>query len=515
MSAQGGSKVWMIVAIVAVIGLIISIATRPEAPSAPQAGEAPGTPSAKTDEKPEKSAPELPSIDDKQAKKLAKVRNPGGGPEAPPVGGKMGMAVEVPTGASPVMVPGAPTSTNMPSHVQADRGESGAPFPFKGKDAVEQYLSKRIDDAGEDKLNRYLSATYAAMTSEPSAAVSSTIAVAAGKGAVLTFPEARVTYRLDGARCLEDSDGVVMECTYLDAARAWLYRGAHDSTVLLPLRKAPYSLVKAEEIFAKEDARETTSKRYLYAIAGTDFTLVVLQDPDDLRSLGVHVRSPRLEKMGIDSLRCTMSGWEKIDGVMFARRWHVHWRVGEHTSGQVAKNSKPYSVVVTGIAAGAAAAMTPPPALSKVGAPVRFAPRPTLSVVAQEADAKQLFPVWMKLREALPPNRLTLDHGLLVQVDGTGLSAAIDPRSATRAMSSAGFRAIGAAQTARKLFKIPVEAIPAAIDAFSGEVQRSGKKLADGPRIARVLRWPPIPAEKGAPVVGDSVVELQLPLAGN
>lgn len=512
MSNSAGSKVWMVVALIAIGALIVSVVTRPDA------SDTANTPAAATADKESagkaspNSAPKAGFPGASRAGPGLSPENTGGPPEAPPVNGGLGQAVEVPTGVSPVMVAGAATPVNLPPHVQADRGESGAPFPFKGKKDVARFLSKRIDEMGEDKLSKYLAATYVGMTSEPASPVSTRIEVSAGKGARVSYPESQTTYGLAGTRCFESNDGVVLDCKYLDAARTWLYRGAHDATLLLPLRQAPYTLKDAQEIFAKEDANEVDSKRYLYAIADTDFVLVVMQSADDLRPMGVQIRSKSLGAMGIDSIRCRMTGWEEIDGVSFARRWHVSYRVGENASGEVTGSTKPYSVVVTAITPGAKGAETAAPATTQTNGPIRVASRPALTVVTAKPHKDGLFAGWMELHKALPPNRLTLEHGLLIAIDDQGAMAPwLDPRSSTRAMTAPTFSALAAQPAvARKLYGIPLDAIPAAVKALLGEVKHAGYARVDVPVIVRVLRWPPIPEKEGQPVVGKSMLELQV-----
>jgi hypothetical protein len=506
MSQSSGGKIWMIVALLAIAGFIVSIVTRPDGPADPTAAaekpaagdNAAGAGGTAAGEPGSAKAPSQPTT--KQV------------PEAPPVGKDMGLAVALPASASPVGQAGGATATNMPTHVQSDRGESGAKYPFKGKADVAKYINKRIDEAGEENLSKFLSATYTGTTGEPSSPVSTTIAVSAGKGIRITYPESQTVFGLAASSCFESNAGVVLPCAYLDAARTWLYRGAHDAALLVPLRKPPYTLDSAEEIFAIEAANETASKRYSYKIAGTDFVLVVLQHPDELNPLGVHIRSKGLDKLGIDSLRCAMSGWEDVDGVRFASRWRISWRAGEKVAGEVTANAKPYTVAINKVVAGAVDAEAAAPAQTKTPSKLVVGPRAALTVVRAAAPTDKMFPAWIKLHQSLPPNRLTLAHGLLVSVGANGaMSAWLDPRSPTRAMAATNFHSLPAnLSVARRLHRIPVEAIPAAMKQFVGEVEAAGYTVVAGPQLARVLRWPPIPAEPSQPVAGDSTVELQL-----
>lgn len=492
MSQGSGGKIWMIVALLAIGGLVVSIVTRPSVTGQDAAQ--------KTADKP---ATPAPAAGENQVV-----------PEAPPVGDDPGGAASLPAGATTVDTPNGATATNMPSHVQSDRGDSGAKYLFKGKADVAKYINKRVDEVGEENLSKYLAATYTGTTGEPSSPVSTTISVSAGKGALIAYPESQTVFGLTGSSCFESNAGVVMPCAYLDAARSWLYRGAHDATLLVPLRKPPYTLDRAEEIFATKEVNETASKRYAYKIAGTDFVLVVLQHPDDLKPLGVHIRSKGLDKIGIDSLRCAMSGWEDLDGVSFASRWQISWRAGEKVAGEVAANAKPYTVAINKVVAGAAAAEAPAPAMTKTPGKIVVGPRQALTVVASPAAINKMFHTWIKLHQGLPPNRLTLVHGLIEAVNADGsVEAWLDPRSPTRAIAAANFHSVPPnVNVARRTHKIPVEAIPAAMNQFADALQAAGYKLAEGPRLARVLRWPEIPSEPGKAVVGNSTVELQVPV---
>lgn len=495
--SNAGNKFWMVVAIVAIIGLIVAVATRPSVPES--APDPTPNPAAEVAKKP--APPALPAL-------------PDGPPEAPDPDPVDTDFTPAPGAVSAVDAPGAPSPTlTGPS---PNRGPEGSKYPLRGLASVPDLLKSAVDEIGEDKLKKYLKATYEGFTTEAGAPVPTVVSVSAGKGAHISYPASANAYQIAGSQCIQDLDGAIGDCRPLEAARAWAYRAAHDSSLLLPLSKPPYKLLKAVEFRPADDVGARDAKAYTYAIAGTQLQVEVLQDPDTLRPLGVAVTGPELLKQSINKLNVALSGWDDADGTSMPLRWKVSYLTSEEPPIVVKQWLKGYTVHFTKVAPGAAAAEKPLPAAQKANGAIRYAPRRGLMVVAGAVAADTGF--WQDssvLVERLPYGSITLPHevALAVAQDGTQ-QALLVPQSPNVAMAATGASTLAAQpNVARQLVKATPQQLAAQLTRFAADLTAKGHQLAPGPRLALAFRYPILPdsapLEKGTP----ALFELQVPVA--
>ena len=474
--SNGSNKIWMVIALVATAAAIWFALRGPAVQPAP--AQAAPTPEA---------APSLPVA-------------------ASPA------AAELPAGASPVW-PQAPEVGDEPA-LKIIEGN----FIQDPKHAL-KLIDKAIEDAGgEDALARWQDATWRRTSDESGAALSGELLHQGGKMAVRSDPATGRSTGWRGGSCWVDrGEGLVTACTLEDHAKMVLAQAIHDATVLLPLRKGVYKLVKTG-VFEHEGRNVN---RYEYALQGTDWQLTMLQEPADLRPLRLTVgRGDR----SMEPLHCDLGTPRKFDGLQVAtmRRFHFQPR----TDAGDRADDPPYTEVITDVMPGVdKARMTPLKPV--VGTPVRIAKRRALAVVEGQCPSHGgLFDALIATEERIPRTHNTLQPDWFEVLgsgdDAAGLSAGLKvwvaPLSAGGVVADAGFRNIGAQErVARQVVMVPVAEVPARFAAFIAEVRKLGHTVKAGaPRVVQIIDVPATPKDLPAdapaarPEDGPWTVELQL-----
>ena len=474
--SNASNKIWMVIALVAT-GAAIWFALRGPATPPEPAPDAP-------------AAPAQPAADPPTAASPAAAALPAGAsaawPEAPEVGDEPAARI-----------------------IEGN-------FIQDAKHALE-LLDKAIADAGgEPALARWQDATWRRSSDESGSALSGELLHLGGKMALRSDPGAGRDIGWRGGNCWVDrGEGLVTECTLEDDAKMVLAHAIHDATVLLPLRKGIYKLVKTG-VFAHEGR---TVNRYEFTLQGTDWQLTMLQEPADLRPIQLTIsRGDR----SMEPLICDLGTPRRFDGLVAAtmRRFHFQPRAD---AGDRA-DDPPYTEVITALVPGVdGARMTP--RKPTIGTPIRVASRRALAVVEGPcASHDDLFDALIATEERIARAHNTLQPDWYEVLGGGAGGLAKDlkvwvaPLSAGGALAVTGFRNIAAEErVARQVVKVPAAEIPARFETFLAEVAKAGHKEKVGaPRLVQIVGVPATPSNLPAdapaarPDDGPWTVELQL-----
>ncbi len=476
--SSGNSKVWMVIALVATAAAIWFALRSPEAPN-PEVKETPTkTAEAKV------AAPEAAS------------------PTAPPAA------------ASPTW-PEAPEVGDEPAAKEIEGN-----YIQDDKHAL-KLLDQTIEAAGGEKaLQRWQQATWNRTSNESGTALPGSLLHLAGKMAVREEPQTGRTFGWRGGNCWVDrGEGLITECTLEDHAKMILAQAVHDATVLLPLRKGPYKVAKTS-VYEHEGR---TVNRYGFTLQGTDWSVTLLQEPDNLRPLRVTIS--RADRR-IEPLHCDLGSYRQFDDLSVATMRAIHFQKRAEATDR--PDDPPYTEVITAVSAGVDEAKMKPrkPAINS---PIRVSARRALQVVAGPcANHAGLFEALIKTEERIPRAHNTLQpdwYEVLGEAnDAAGLVAKLQvwvaPASAGGAVADAGFKRVAAQdRVARQVVKVPIAELPARYATFVAEVIKAGHKpKAGSPRLVHIVDVPSPPQDRAGdtpapgPEAGPWTVEMQLPI---
>ncbi len=484
--ANGNSKVWMVIALVATAAAIWFALRSPTAPTPPTvevpAAEAPGT---------QKNEPVSPPHAASEALAPPEDASPIW-PEAPEVGDD------------------PPAKEIKGNYIQDDTHAL-------------KLLDQAIESAGGEKaLTRWQDATWQRTSNESGAALPGQLMHLGGKAATRLEPQTARSYGWRGGSCWVDrGEGLVTDCTLEDHAKLVLAQAIHDVTVLLPLRKGPYKVLQTS-VYEHEGR---TVNRYNFSLAGTDWTLTLLQEPADLRPLRMTISGADRR---MEPLHCDLGAYRRFDGLWVATMRALHFQKREEATDR--PDDPPYTETISDVSAGVDAAKMKP-LKAAVGTPIRITNRRALQVVAGKcASHDGLFEALITTEERIPRAHNTMQpdwYEVLAEGnDAASLTAKLEvwvaPASAGGAVTDAGFRTVAAqARVARQVVRIPIAQLPTRYAAFVAEVLKAGHKpLAGAPRLVHIVDVPAPPqdhpgnAPAPGPQAGPWTLDLQLPIEG-